>query len=160
MRKLAMIAGALEYLFLAGAVATTAGCATNYQLTLMPRDSGRTYQGHAEGTGGNEGPISITIEGKTYNGTWVSVVPERSTGWVWGGGYYGYGRWGGAGVGGTISMDNPQGGETKALLTAADGAGLRCDFRGSWGSGGGMCRDDRGREYDVQLRSVAPPPKG
>jgi hypothetical protein len=134
------------------------GCATSYQLQLMPRDSGKLYQGFAEGSTSAEGRISITIEDKVYNGTWVSVVPERSTGYVSGG--FGYGRWGyGYGAGfGSISMDNPNGGEAKALLTAADGSGLRCDFRGSWGSGGGVCRDDKGRDYDVQMRSA--PPKG
>ena len=144
-------------LMLAAAV-MLGGCATSYQLTLMPRDSGKLYQGFAEGSTGAEGRITITIEDKTYTGTWVSVVPERSTGYVTGG--FGYGRWGYGygGVGGSISMDNPQGGEAKALLTAADGSGLRCDFRGGFGSGGGVCRDDRAREYDVQMRSA--PPRG
>jgi len=54
-------------------------------------------------------------------------------------------------------MDNPQGGEAKALLNAPDGSGLRCDFKS--GSerrvGGGVCKDDRGREYDVQIRKVS-----
>jgi hypothetical protein len=123
----------------------------------MPRDSGKLYQGFADGVSGSEGRISITIEDKVYNGTWVSVVPERSTGYVSGG--WGWGRgWTGAGVGGTISVDNPNGGESKALLSAADGSGMRCDFRGTWGQGGGLCRDDRGREYDVQIRPA--PPRG
>ena len=134
------------------------GCATtSTQLTLMPRDSGKLYTGYADGIPGAEGRVSITIENKTYNGTWVNVVPERSTGYVSGG--FGYGRWGRwGGVGGTVHVDNPNGGEAKALLNAADGSGLRCDFRGSWGQGGGMCRDDRGREYDVQMRPA--PPQG
>ena len=145
---------AASRLIVAGAVATAAGCATSYQLALMPRDSGKVYQGYAEGTSGGEGRISITIEEKTYSGTWVSVVPERSTGWVMGG--WGWGRH--SGVGTSITMDNPQGGEAKALLTAADGSGMRCDFRGGLGYGGGVCRDDRGREYDVQMRPA--PPRG
>jgi len=133
------------------------GCTTvSYQLSLMPRDSGKLYQGVAEGVSGGEGRISITIEDKTYNGTWVATVSDRSYGYVWGGGYAGRGYYGG--LGGSITMDNPQGGESKALLTAADGSGLRCDFRGSWGQGGGVCRDDRGREYDVQLRPAPTKP--
>jgi hypothetical protein len=43
----------------------------------------------------------------------------------------------------------------KALLTAPDGSGLRCDFKSSQASGGGVCRDDKGREYDVQVRRVS-----
>jgi hypothetical protein len=142
---------------LAGALAATlAGCATTrYELTLMPRDSGKLYQGLAEDTGGSEGAISITIEGRAYSGTWVEVVPDRTTGYVGGGyGYRGYRGWG---MGGTVSMDNPSGGEAKALLRAADGAGLRCDLRGGGGrAGGGVCRDDRGLEYDVQIRPAGP----
>jgi hypothetical protein len=142
---------------LIAAAALLGGCATATQLTLMPRDSGKLYSGYAEGSPGTEGRITITIDDKTYNGSWVTVVSDRQTGWVSGG--IGYGRWGRWGAGmGTISVDNPQGGEAKALLTAADGSGLRCDFRGSWGQGGGLCRDDRGREYDVQMRPV--PPRG
>jgi len=133
------------------------GCTTvSYQLSLMPRDSGKLYQGVAEGVSGGEGRVSITIEDKTYSGTWVATISDRSYGYVWGGGYAGRGYYGG--LGGSITMDNPQGGESKALLSAPDGSGLRCDFRGTWGQGGGVCRDDRGREYDVQLRSAPTKP--
>jgi hypothetical protein len=128
------------------------GCATGYQLTLMPRDSGKTYSGTMQGSAAGEGRLSVTIEGRTYEGTWVESAPSSTYGWVSGG--YGYRRgWGG--MGGTIMMDNPSGGEAKALLTAADGSGLRCDFRSSYSFGGGVCRDDKGREYDVQIRPLA-----
>ena len=144
-------------LALAAAALALSGCATTYQLDLMPRDSGRTYQGTAEGTGYGEGRLSITIENRTFQGTWVSTSPDRAYGWVSGGygwgGYHGRGYGGGAGVG-TISMDNPYGGEAKALLRSADGAGLRCDLRSSRGLGGGVCRDDAGKEYDVQIRAT------
>ena len=132
------------------------GCATTYQLSVMPRDSGKLYSGTAVQSPSGEGRISIEIEGKTYAGTWVQVAPERTHGFVSGGaGYYGRG-WGGWGGFGSVSIDNPSGGEAKALLSAPDGSGLRCDLRGGSGSGGGVCRDDRGKEYDVQLRAVAP----
>jgi hypothetical protein len=132
------------------------GCATTYQLALMPRDSGKLYSGTAESGSGSEGAISITIEGKTYNGTWVSTSPRTTTGYASGFGW-GWGGWHGGGAGAMVTVDNPQGGEAKALLTAADGSGLRCDLRsGGYSTGGGVCRDDRGREYDVQVR---PAPK-
>ena len=140
-------------LFAAGVLG---GCATSYQLSLMPRDSGKIYSGVAEDAGSGEGKITITIESKTYNGTWVQSGPDRSSGYVSGG--LGFGRWGrGGGLGTVIVLDNPQTGEAKALLTAADGSGLRCDLRSGQGHGGGVCRDDKGREYDVQLR---PGPRG
>ena len=140
-------------LLLACAFAALGGCATTqYQLTLMPRDSGKLYHGTVEDARASEGPISVTIEARTYTGTWVEVVPDRTSGYVSGAyGYRGYG-WG---LGGSISMDNPSGGEAKALLRSADGAGLRCDLRGGSGrGGGGVCRDDKGLEYDVQIRAA------
>ena len=127
------------------------GCATNYQLSVMPRDSGKMFSGTAQEGPTGEGRISIEIDGKTYAGTWVQLAPERSHGYVSGG--IGFGRRLG-GVG-TVTFDNPGGGRTKALLTSSDGSGLRCDFRSGHGQGGGVCKDDRGKEYDVQLRAVA-----
>jgi hypothetical protein len=132
------------------------GCASTYQLTLMPRDSGRTYTGVMGNVSAGQGPISVTIENKTYNGTWVESAPAYTTGWVGGGMGYGHRGWGGWGWGGgTIHMDTPGGGAAKALLTAPDGSGLRCDLRGTRSGGGGECRDDKGKEYDVQIRLAA-----
>ena len=133
-----------------------AGCATtNYELSLMPRDSGASYSGTAVFAGGGEGPISITIDNRTDNGTWVETQPSTTSGYVSGGMGWGYrGRGYGFG-GGFVPMDNPEGGAAKALLRAADGSGLRCDLRSGHGTGGGVCRDDRGREYDVQIRPAA-----
>jgi hypothetical protein len=128
------------------------GCATTYQLSVMPRDSGKMYTGIAEDNGSGEGRMSVTIENKTYNGTWVQATPDRTTGFITGG--FGWGRRGG-GLGTIITLDNPQGSEAKALLSSADGAGLRCDFKAGQGRGGGVCRDDRGKEYDVQLRPAS-----
>ena len=133
-----------------------AGCAVSqYQLSVMPRDSGTLYTGTADNIGGSEGRISITIEGKTYAGTWVETQPAYTTGFVSGGWGWGYGRHGGFGaLGTTVTMDNPQGGGAKALLTAQDGSGLRCDIQSGYAKGGGVCRDDKGREYDVQFRRI------
>ena len=127
------------------------GCATTYQLTVMPRDSGRIYTGVAQDSGGGgEGRISITIDDKTYSGTWVETQPSQATGYVSGG--FGWGWRGRGGLGTFITIDNPQGAESKALLNAADGSGLRCDFKSGQGRGGGVCTDDKGRAYDVQVR--------
>ena len=134
---------------LAVAALALTGCAATYNMTVMPRDSGQRYQGviHDEGCG--EGPISVTIEGKQYNGSWVQSSPDRTTAYVSGG--FGWGRRGFGGLN-FITMDNPAGQEAKALLNAGDGSGLRCDLKSDRGRGGGVCRDDKGREYDVQIR--------
>ena len=137
------------------AAAALSGCASTYQLQLMPRDSGKLYTGVAHDSGSGEGSMSITIEGKTYNGTWVNATPDRTTAYAYGA--YGYGRRGWGGLGTMITVDNPNGAEAKALLVASDGSGLRCDFRSGQGYGGGICRDDRAREYDVQIRPAPRP---
>lgn len=140
---------------LAAAALLATGCASTYHLTLMPRDSGKLYQGVAEDTGGAEGTITVTIGERVYAGTWVEVIPDRTTGYVSGG--YGS-RHRGLGLGAVISMGTPGGSEAKALLRSPDGAGLRCDLRGGGaGAGAGVCRDDKGLEYDVQIRRAPRP---
>jgi hypothetical protein len=126
-----------------------AGCAASYQLSLMPRDRGVIYTGTAEDNGSGEGPIAVTIDGKTYSGTWVQATPGHTNAYVTGSFGWGW-RHGGAGT--ILSMDNPQGAESKALLSAPDGSGLRCDLRNGAGRGDGVCHDDRGGTYDVQIR--------
>ena len=140
-----------KQLTMAAAALILGGCASTYQLTLMPRDSGKLYYGVAEGSNSGEGRISVTIDDKSYNGTWVQVTADRTSGYV-SGGLGGWRR--GWGMGGIVTLDNPEGGSSTALLQAADGSGLRCNLRGSaYGFGGGSCRDDKGRTFDVQLRA-------
>ena len=129
------------------------GCATTYQVTLMPRDSGKLYSGSATDDSVGEGKMSVTIEGKAYNGTWVATEPERATGYVSGG--WAWGRRPFWALGSTVTVENPHGARAKALLTAADGSGVRCDLRSGHGRGGGVCKDDRGKDYDVQLRPAS-----
>jgi hypothetical protein len=137
--------------------AVLCGCAgSQYQLSLMPRTSGKLYHGVAVNTAADrEANVTITIEDKVYNGTWVQTATDRSTGFIAGGFGIGGGfRRGGIGFGNTVVLDHPEGGEAKALLHTADGAGLRCDFRGlgATRNGGGTCQDDGGVVYDVQIR--------
>jgi hypothetical protein len=82
----------------------------------------------------------------------VQTVPDRTYGYVTGGLGFGRRGWGGLG-GGFITMDNPSGGAAKALLNSTDGSGLRCDLQSGTGRGGGVCTDDRGSMYDVQIRA-------
>jgi hypothetical protein len=140
--------------FFAGAtVALLAGCTSTYTLTLMPRNSGVTYVGEAVERSSSEADVTVAIDKTVYTGTWVYTGVDRSNAYVTGGFGFG-GRRSGIGLGSVVSVDNPQGQEAKALLKAADGSGLRCDFRGmSQGRGGaGTCQDDKGLVYDVQIR--------
>ena len=128
-----------------------AGCATDYALTLMPRDSGQRYSGEAISTGGDEADVTVVIGARIYRGTWVVSRPPPATAISFGGMFGTYGR----AAGTTVAVDAPGGGEAKALLSAPDGSGLRCDFRGlgaGAGAGGGTCQDDKGLVYDVQIR--------
>jgi hypothetical protein len=133
--------------------AVLGGCASTYTLTLMPRNSGITYTGEAVERSSAEADVRITIGDKTYTGTWVYSGPDRASAYVSGGIGIGSRRAIG-GLGTVVTVDNPQGVEAKALLRAADGSGLRCDFKGlSSGRGGsGTCQDDQGLVYDVQIR--------
>jgi hypothetical protein len=130
-------------------------CASTYQLTLMPRNSGKLFYGEAvEQSPGGAANLSVTIDEKTYSGDWVVTTESRSTGYISGGIGWGWRR-GGIGVGSApVVIDNPGGAESKALLQAPDGSGLRCDFRGPGPgrTGTGSCQDDKGLLYDVQIR--------
>src|SRR4051812_12007165 len=147
----------MKILLTSVAALALAGCATTYQMNVMPRDSGRIYAGVATDNGSGQGQVDITIDDKRYSGTWVALSPQQVHGWVSGGWGYGHRGWGFGGLGATITSENPYGGASKALLTAQDGSGMRCDLRTGGGYGGGNCRDDQGRIYDVQLR---PAPRG
>lgn len=138
-------------IFLTSVLALVGGCASSYDLTLMPRTSGTLYRGEAyRPAGSQEAQVRIVIDGKGYAGTWVVTAPDYATGYFSAG--YGYGH-GAFGIATTPVIVDPMGGEAKALLRAIDGSGLRCDLKGvSGGSGGGTCQDDRGILYDVQIR--------
>ena len=68
----------MRAIFIATAALALSGCATTYQLSLMPRDSGKLYSGIAEDTSGGEGRITIEIEGKRYQGTWLQTVAHEA----------------------------------------------------------------------------------
>jgi len=132
-----------------------AGCTSTYSLTLMPRNSGKIYNGEAVSTTGVEAQVTVTIEERVYRGNWVIAQPPPTTSFGIGGFFGGGGgRHGGVGVGiGTGTAVVVDQAEAKALLRAEDGSGLRCDLRGAnTGSGSGTCQDDQGLVYDVQIR--------
>ena len=136
---------------LAGALALAA-CATTYDLTLMPADSGTLSHGTAQAAGRGQANVTIVLGAKVYSGTWVAVAPERSAA------YLGTGRWRRSDFDGGLVVERAtENSVAKALLQAADGSGLRCDFFGlDGGQGTGRCVDDKGLVYDVQIRTRNP----
>ena len=125
------------------------GCAATYDLTLMPRDSGKLTYGTAQDLGNGQATVSITVGDRIYTGTWVQVTADHTTS------YIGASSWGWNGWGPYGEVNHSYGDAVaKALLQAPDGSGMRCDLYGlTAGSGTGKCIDDKGLVYDVQIRS-------
>jgi len=93
-------------------------------------------------------PLLLAL-GMLSQGCIVVDDPGPQTSFVVGGSFGTYHR----GLGTSVVVDNPLGTDAKALLRSADGRGLRCDLRGVTGvAGSGVCHDDQGLAYDVQLR--------
>lgn len=127
-----------------------------YQMTAMPRDSGATYDGTIVDSRQGDGTVSLTISGRSYAGAWTRTTQQGNDYVVSGiGGGWGP-RWGGMGgaAGGFATATRVDPSATWiALLKAPDGSGLRCDLSTDGnGHGGGICRDDGGKLYDVQFR--------
>lgn len=148
-RTRAAVRGAMRCAALAVAALCACACTTYYDLTLMPRDSGKLHYGTARDLGNGQAEVQIAIGDATYTGNWVQVTPERSTSYV-SASAWGWGGWGPFG-----EVDRTYGDSTaKALLQGPNGGGLRCDLFGlSGGHGTGKCTDDKGTVYDVQIRS-------
>lgn len=125
------------------AAAALSGCA--YNVSLMPRDSGRVYTGSLESGGGPSGTMTVSLEGDTCTGPAARVASNESFGFV-----SAYGR-SSTGQFGTASANTYQSGDAtvKAIMSCKSGKGLRCDLTGRGASGGGVCLDDAGKVYDV-----------
>ena len=122
------------------------GCSSPRVLTLMPRDSGKTYTGTMVSTGSGVGTITIVIDQVTYTGPVVRVGSNETFGFATAFGSNSRGTT--ASSFGSSFSDGDQFG--KAILSSSGGKGLRCDMSGRYSSGGGgICIDDEKRIYDV-----------
>lgn len=116
--------------------------ACSYDLTLLPRGPGQFAHGIAYR---NDKTVSITLGGRTYNGSFVYVA----------GGSFMLGSVTGSGgtfaTGSGIAMSAS--GNGNILASSTDGHNLRCVFNYSqWSKGGtGVCEDDDGSTYDLQI---------
>ena len=118
--------------------------ACSYQMTLMPRDSGRTYSGTMQGSGGS-GTATITIENITYTGPAVRVASNDTFGFS--SAYGSNNRGTSSSAYGTTYTAGDR--FVKAILSSPAGKGLRCDFVGRGRTGGGICVDDERKVFDV-----------
>lgn len=128
---------------IAASIFFLSGCAFN--VTLMPRDSGKVYTGEMAGSGNGTGTMTIKMDGDdTCTGPVARVATKESFGFA------------------NTYMTNSKGKVTNALTTVAtsgdvtikailsctSGKGLRCEMTGQ-GGGGGVCVDDAGRIFDA-----------
>lgn len=125
-----------------GLAAMLAGCA--YNVTLMPRDSGKTYTGSMEGSGGR-GTMTLAMGEVSCTGPVAKVGSNEAV--TVGAAFVGNNR-GGTATGLATSVTDGDI-HLKAMLTCSDGSGLRCDLTGRGASGGGVCMDDKGRTFDA-----------
>lgn len=125
------------------AAAMLSGCAWN--MTLMPRDSGKVYTGQMTGNGMGSGQVTVNIDGVTCSGPAQRVASNDTFGFM-----NTYGR---SSRGGSMTATSTYFAEgdkvVKALMSCGNGRGLRCELVGRSSGGGGICVDDTGRVYDV-----------
>ena len=130
-------------------VAFLGGCAHN--LTLHPRDGGSIGQGVAQEAGKT---VTITLNGRTYSGTYVYDGGRIATFQSYGSAtVYSGARAATAFGSGFGSAYVPGSGNGRILATSNDGDAIRCEFQYSSGSGLGVCRDNAGKEYDLQIHN-------
>lgn len=137
-----------------------AGCAADYRMTMVPRNSGNTYTGLLHGDGGGTGYAEVTIEGRVFKGPAVRMpgndsITFSSTSITSHANVFVPGRPGasafGAANGFGTSTTVHEGATVRALLTSSDNRALRCDFAGSPRGGAGTCVSDDQVIYDVIL---------
>lgn len=125
------------------AVAVLSGCA--YNVTLIPRDTGKVSTGEILSRGIGAGTLTITIDDDTCTGTIAKVASSESFGFAT---TYGASRYGGAARAFTTFVQ-PGDESLKAIMSCASGKAVRCDITGRKGGGGGVCLDNSGIVYDA-----------
>ena len=122
-----------------------AGCASPMAVTMMPRDSGASFQGQLIPTGSGSGSMTATIGSVICSGPAARVSSNESFGFST---LYGTNSRGQAVN--ALSTTSTSGDATiKAIMSCSNGTGMRCDITGRDGSGGGVCVDDAGKVFDV-----------
>lgn len=130
------------------AVALVSGCSATFDMSVMPRDSGKLYSGWLYGKGDGTGKAEIAIEGKVFSGPAVrSSSGDTGTFAL----INSYGPGGPRSSTAVAVSDTGAGVTVKAILRSEDGHGLRCDFQSLPTGGSGVCMDDNKQVFDVIL---------
>lgn len=128
---------------IAASVLLLSGCAFN--VTLMPRDSGKTYTGEMIGNGTGSGTMTVKLDGdEICTGPVARVASNETFGFA--NTYATNSRGKQANAFTTVATSGDV--TLKAILSCTSGKGLRCDLTGR-GGGGGICADDSGKIYDA-----------
>jgi hypothetical protein len=125
------------------------GC--SHRLSLIPRHGGLNGEGIAEEAGKK---VTITLNGKTYTGQYVygdgGVAFTNTFGNATA--YSGVGT--ATAYGSSFSTTYvPGSGNGRILATSTDGDAIRCEFQYSSGGGLGVCEDNAGELYDLQIHN-------
>jgi hypothetical protein len=126
------------------------GCITlSHDFYLMGRQTGAIGTATVPANGHRGGPIEITLAGKVYRGRWALMETGGSVGVGTSTAYSGSETATATGVFAGL----PTGGNGTVLAAASDGSALRCTFNFSeWNLKGiGVCKDNRGETYDLQI---------
>lgn len=125
-------------------IATAALCGCAFSVTLMPRDSGKTYTGEMVGNGTGSGTMTVKLDGdETCTGPVARVASNETFGFA-----NTYATVRGKPVNAFTTMATTGDVSLKAIMSCTSGKGLRCDLTGR-GGGGGICVDDTGKIYDA-----------
>lgn len=136
----------MKRVLIAVSVLSLSGCALD--VALMERGGPATGGGKVPYTMAKSGEITIALGGEEYAGRWVLAQ----------GGSYSLASMSGASPAGGMSavgtgVNFDAAGNGNILARSASGKGLRCVFNYSGFSrtGTGLCQDDNGRLYDMQI---------
>ena len=126
-------------------VALLTGC--SHAIYIQPRDGGDSGNGTASGSG-QSGKISIIVGSRIYSGRWVTAHTGSSFGLMQA---YGTNSKGGSAVATGFSQNYSSGSSGNALMRSEDGSTLRCEFVYGGSAGYGVCQNNEGKLYDMQI---------
>jgi hypothetical protein len=124
-------------------------CTTSHSFYLMGRTTGISGSGVVPANGQHGGEITITLGGKKFQGRWVYMESGGSIGI--GTSTVSAGSASAAATGTFVGL--PTGGNGSVMASTSDGSVLRCVFNFSeWDLRGvGVCQDNKGETYDLQI---------